>query len=99
MKGIYLAAFKANHPNYDIVYQDILGNRDIGGDMMEVDLSPYDFIIATPPCNWWSRANYRRNTSPYALQTKHLLPDILRKLCQQDKPWIVENVKKQIKIY
>lgn len=97
MKGIYLAAFKANHPNYDIVYQDILGNRDIGGDMMEVDLSPYDFIIATPPCNWWSRANYRRNTSPYALQTKHLLPDILRKLCQQDKPWIVENVKNKLR--
>ena len=93
MKGIYLAAFKAEHPNYDIVYQDILGNRDIGGDMMEVNLEPYDFIIATPPCNWWSRANYRRDRSEYALKTKHLLPDIIDKLIQIQKPFIVENVK------
>lgn len=31
MKGIYLASFMAEHPNYDIVYQDINGKRDIGG--------------------------------------------------------------------
>ena len=97
--GIYLAAFKAMHPKYAIVYQDINGKRDIGGDMMNVDLTPYDFIIATPPCNWWSRANYRRDRSPYALQTKHLLPDIIKKLCEQDKPFIVENVKKQIEVW
>lgn len=97
MRGIYLAAYKAMHPNHDIVYQDINGKRDIGGDMMDVDLTPYDFIIATPPCNWWSRANYRRDRSPYALQTKHLLPDIIKKLCEQDKPFIVENVKNKLK--
>lgn len=93
MRGIYLASFKALHPNYDIIYQDIIGNRDIGGDMMEVDLAPYDFIIATPPCNYYSRANYRRETSEYSQKTKHLLPDILHKLIQLDKPFIVENVK------
>lgn len=93
MKGIYLAAYKANHPNYNIVYQDINDKRDIGGDMMEIDLEDYDFIIATPPCNYWSRANYRRDRSPYALQTKHLLPEIIHKLCSQNKPFIVENVK------
>ena len=93
MKGIYLASFKALHEEHDIVYQDINGERDIGGDMMNVDLTPYDYIIATPPCNWWSRANYRRNTSQYALETKHLLIDILKKLANQDKPFIVENVK------
>ena len=97
MKGIYLAAFRAEHPNYNIIYQDINGKRDIGGDMMEVDLTSYDFIIATPPCNWWSRANYRRDRSPYALQTKHLLPDIIKKLCEQDKPFIVENVKNKLR--
>ena len=93
MKGIYLASFRANHPNWDIVYQDIDGKRDIGGDMMDVDLSNYDFIIATPPCNYYSRANYRRETSEYSQITKHLLPDILRKLCNQNKPFIVENVR------
>lgn len=93
MKGIYLAAFKAIHPGYDIVYQDINGKRDIPGDMMDIDLSPYDFIIATPPCNYWSRANYRRERSEYSQMTKHLLPGILKKLCAQDKPFIVENVR------
>lgn len=95
MKGIYLAACKARHENYDIVYQDI-DNRykcELGGDMMEIDLSPYDYIIATPPCNWWSKANPYYKTSKYALETKHLLPDILKKLGSQNKPFIVENVK------
>lgn len=93
MKGIYLAAFVAKHENYDIVYQDINGKRDIGGDMMDVDLTQYDFIIATPPCNYYSRANYQRETSEYAQKTKHLLPDIIDKLIELDKPFIVENVR------
>lgn len=93
MKGIYLAAFEAFHANYEIDYQDINGKRDIGGDMLQIDLSPYDFIIATPPCNYWSRCNYRRDSSQYALATKHLLPEIIKKLCSQEKPFIVENVR------
>lgn len=93
MKGIYLAAFKAKHPSYHIVYQDINGLRDLDGDMMSIDLTSYDYIIATPPCNYWSRSNYRRDSSAYALNTRHLLPDIIRKLCNQDKPFIVENVR------
>lgn len=78
MKGIYLAAFEAYHPNHDIIYQDINGLRDLGGDMLDVDLSSYDFIIATPPCNYWSRCNYRRDISDYSLKTKHLLPGIIK---------------------
>ena len=93
MKGIYLASFKAEHKNYNIVYQDINGKRDLAGDMLEIDLTPYDFIIATPPCNYWSRANYRRETSEYSQKTKHLLPGILKKLENYKKPFIVENVR------
>ena len=93
MKGIYLASYKALHEGHDIVYQDINGERDLAGDMMHIDLFPYDYIIATPPCNYWSRANYRRETSEYAQQTKHLLPGILHKLVKQEKPFIVENVR------
>lgn len=93
MKGIYLGAYKANHDNFaDIVYQDINGKRDIGGDMMNIDFSPYDFIIATPPCNFWSFARGNR-CSQYSLDTKHLLPDIIEKLLSLNKPFIVENVK------
>ena len=38
MKGIYLGAFRAYHPDYDLVYQDINGLRDLPGDMLEIDL-------------------------------------------------------------
>ena len=93
MKILYLAAFKANHPNWNITYQDINGKRDIDGDMMDVDLDPYDVIIATPPCNYYSIANYRRDISEYSLKTKHLLPSILAKLKQTNKPYLVENVR------
>src|SRR5690554_1678048 len=95
MKGIYLASFKAYHENYNIIYQDINGKRDLAGDMLEINLEPYDFIIATPPCNFWSRANYRRYISKYSQDTKHLLPDILDKLRKLDKPYIVENVRNE----
>ena len=93
MKGIYLGAYTAYHPNHDIIYQDINGLRDLPGDMIFVDLSPYDYVIATPPCNYWSRANYRRETSEYSQKTKHLLPGILQKLVASGKPFIVENVR------
>lgn len=95
MRGIYLCACKARHPKYNIIYQDIdeKWKCDLGGDALEVDLSPYDFIIATPPCNWWSKANPYYKTSKYSLLTKHLLPDLLLKLGNQDKPYIIENVK------
>lgn len=93
MKGIYLASYRALHSEHNIVYQDINGKRDIAGDMLDVDLTLYDFVIATPPCNYWSRANYRRDKSLYSLNTKHLLPKILNKLIDLGIPFIVENVR------
>lgn len=93
MKGIYLGACKAYHPKHDIIYQDINNKRDIGGDMLDIDLSGYDYIIATPPCNWWSKANPYYWKSEYSLKTRHLLPLILIKLGKQEKPFILECVK------
>lgn len=31
MKVIYLGAYKAQHTNFDVIYQDINGKRDRGG--------------------------------------------------------------------
>lgn len=95
MKGIYLAAYKARHEKYNIDYNDVLPLKGINiiDDMLNVDITKYDYIIATPPCNYWSKANYRKDTSEYALKTKHLLPEIIKKLSDQDKPFIIENVK------
>lgn len=93
MPGIYLAAYRAYHPDYDILYQDINGKRDLGGDMLEYDLDLYDFVIASPPCNFWSKAIGSRQHSKYAIDTSHLLPMILNKLSTYNKPFIVENVR------
>lgn len=91
MKVIYLGAYEAYHPNFDVVYQDINGKRDMGGDMLQVDLKPYDVIIATPPCNYWSIARGNR-CSQYSMDTKHLLPEIIKIVAKQNKPFVVENV-------
>lgn len=95
-KIIYLASFQAHHPDHDMLYQDINGERDIDGDMMDVDLTPYNIIIATPPCNYYSKLNRHRETAKYSQATKHLLPEIIKKLEKLDKPFIVENVRSHI---
>lgn len=98
MKGIYLAACLARHSNYELDYNDIdkSTNCNIIGDMLSVDLNSYDYLIASPPCNYYSRANYRRENSRYAQITKHLLPCILVKFALQNKPFIIENVRNNV---
>lgn len=98
MKGIYLAACLARHSNYDMDYNDIDDKFgcNIICDMMDVDLTKYDYIIASPPCNYYSRANYRRDISEYALSTKHLLPLILEKCGKLNKPFLIENVRNTV---
>ena len=92
MKGIYLGACRAYHPNYNLDYNDIAPgyHNNIICDMLSVDLANYDFIIATPPCNYYSRANWRRNISDYSLKTKHLLPGIIEKCALLDKSLIIK---------
>jgi len=92
MKIIYLASYHADLGIPDVVYQDKFVERDIMGDMLDVDLNAYDIIIATPPCNYWSKARGNLLKSDYALNTRKLLPGIIWKLMYQDKPYIVENV-------
>lgn len=92
---IYLAAGYSvlNSFNKLVIHNDLcVSGNDIICDMMLVDLSAFDILIASPPCNYWSKANYRRNVSDYALSTKHLLPDIINKFILTGKPFIVENV-------
>ena len=95
MNGVYLGSCTAFIPGYDIVYNDIIPYEHVSlcCDMLSVDLSSYDYILASPPCNFWSRANYRRFTSDYSQKTKHLLPSILKKCVGSGKPFIVENVR------
>lgn len=95
MKGVYLGACRAYHPTRDLDYNDIVSGYHINlvCDMLDVDLANYDFILASPPCNYYSRANYRRDISDYAINTKHLLPCCLANCILSNKPFIVENVR------
>lgn len=95
LKVIYLACGRAklNYPN--VVYNDYKEKRDLVCDMMSVNLEDFDILIATPPCNYYSRANSMRETSKYAQETKHLLPDIIDKFISTGKPFIVENVRNE----
>lgn len=97
MKGIYLGAYQDVYHDYDIVYQDINGKRDIGGSMLDIDLNKFDFIICTPPCNYWSRGSNILNRSNYAVETGLLLPEMLERLERINKPYIVENVRNKIR--
>ena len=92
-KVIYLASGRALL-NYDnVVYNDCKENRELKCDMMEVNLEEYDILIATPPCNFYSRARGGNKPSEYAINTRHLLPDIIDKFIRTGKPFIVENVR------
>ena len=95
LKGVYLGACRAYHPKFNLDYNDIIPGYhcNLICDMLDVDLNCYDFIIASPPCNYYSRANYRRDKSDYALNTKHLLPSILNKCIRSGKLFIIENVR------
>lgn len=93
---LYLAAkeHRIVKEGFSFKYNDVVDydGIDFLCDMLKVDISPYDVVLATPPCNWYSRANYRRDESPVALATKHLLPSIVDKLLATDKLFMVENV-------
>lgn len=94
MLGIYLCARKHRLLDYDIVYNDIISydGIDIVSDCRSVSLLPFDYIICTPPCNYYSRANYRRDISKIALETKDILPYMINKCILSGKPFLIENV-------
>lgn len=98
MKGVFLGACLQRHEKYDIDYNDIDTNTgcNLICDMLDIDLSKYDFVLASPPCNYYSRANYRRNVSFYALSTKNLLPTVIEKCSLSGKPFLIENVRNNV---
>lgn len=93
-KGVYLCSRKHRLSGYNLDYNDIVYFEGINllCSCEDVDLSNYDYIIATPPCNYYSRANYRRDRSDVALSTKHLLPYCINACRLSGKPFLIENV-------
>lgn len=56
-------------------------------------LTGFDGLIFTPPCNYYSRANWRRESSDIAQKTKDLLPLCLDFCVAHGLPFLVENVQ------
>ena len=67
--------------------------RDLIDKQKDWLITNFDGLIFTPPCNYYSRANWRRNTSKVALETKDILPSVLNFVHIQGMPFLVENVQ------
>ena len=93
-KVIYLCAGNGiiNLPGFDIKYNDKFIKRDFTCDCFDVDISNFDIFIGSPPCNFYSKANYRRYISDYSLDTFSILPTMLKLFYNSGKPFIIENV-------
>ena len=91
-KVIYLAAGYAKLQYENVTYNDLIVPRENRQNMLDVNLTPYDILLATPPCNFYSYARGSNPPSKYALETAHLLLEIIIKFYKTGKPFIVENV-------
>lgn len=97
---LYGCCFKADLHIPGITYVDIIPNLNkscnceyLQQDIREINFNDYDIILCSPPCNYYSRANYRRDSSDYALRTKDLLPLCINKAYRSGKPFMIENVR------
>ncbi len=86
--GIHRAGFDVT--GIDISLQPNYPFRFILGDALEADLSGYDFIWASPPCQRFSRMSNCRN----GLLEKYpdLIASVRNKLVEFGKPFVIENV-------
>jgi DNA (cytosine-5)-methyltransferase 1 len=87
-KGLQRAGFHVT--GVDIEPQPrYCGDAFIQADARTVDLSGYDLIWASPPCQFGSEL------TPAAHRGKHpnLIPEIRRRLCAANVPYIIENVE------
>lgn len=99
-KILYGCCYKADLKLPGVTYVDVIEGLKkshncsyICKDIREINFNDFDIIICTPPCNYYSRCNYRRETSAYALSTKDLLPYCINMAYKSNKPFIIENVR------
>ena len=83
---------KIDIPEIKLTTNDKYIETDLKQDCTTINYNDYDIIIASPPCNYWSKANYKRENSKYAKETKYLLQWHIDKASKESKPMIIENV-------
>lgn len=90
--GLHRAGFDVT--GVDITLQPRYPFRFIQGDALAQDLTGYDFVWASPPCQGYSRAkglSMARNNGLYG--THEILIDKVRDmLIDWGGPWVIENV-------
>lgn len=80
--GLHRAGFRV--VGVDIVPQFNYPFRQIRADALTVDLSSYDLIWASPPCQRW--------VSQSRVDSPDLITPIRERLSASGTPWIIENV-------
>ena len=75
----------------DIVEQPYYPHPFILGNALEIDLAPYDFVAASPPCqhysNSWSRTKHKDKEYP------DLIKATRERIKSFNKPYVIENVQ------
>jgi DNA (cytosine-5)-methyltransferase 1 len=87
------AAMGLSRAGFEVTGIDIAKQRNfpfkfIQGDALEADLTSFDFIWASPPCQLFCALNGREDLSHYP----NYIKPIREKLKASGKPWVIENV-------
>lgn len=85
--GLYRAGYDVT--GVDIKPQPRYPFRFVQGDAMAQDLSGYDFVWASPPCQGYSALKTMRNAKKHP----KLIDQVRAKLTAWGGPWIIENVE------
>lgn len=85
--GLHRAGFDVT--GVDINPQKNYPFKFIKSDALTADLSGFDFIWASPPCQRYTMA---QNAAKNAMAHPDLIPPIRDSLSKSDKPFVIENV-------
>ena len=86
-KGLHNAGFRV--VGVDIKRSKNYPYKHIESDALEVDLSPFKFVWASPPCQFASENTQKR----YRANHQNLIPAVREKLILSGLPYIIENVE------
>ena len=88
--GYYRAGFEV--VGVDIVRQPRFPFKFIQADAMTFDLSGFDAVHASPPCQGYSKTRHQVDSRLGKRERPLLLDEIRARLVRSGQPWVLENV-------